>query len=79
MRFKLYSQYKLPKQKQIASNVVVNLKTRPSVRYLMREEKQRVCKLLLGSKAKPSPPKQSVAIKCQIWSENTKKKMVKSA
>ena len=34
--------------------------TRPSVKYLMREKKkflERVFKQLLGSKAKPSPPK----------------------
>ena len=34
---------------------------------------ERVCKPLLGSKAKPSPPKQSfVKFKCQIWFEITK-------
>ena len=33
---------------------------------------KRVCKLSLGSKAKPSPPKPSVKFKCQIWSEITK-------
>ena len=30
---------------------------------------ERVCKSVLGSKAKPSPPKQSVNFKCQIWSK----------
>ena len=43
--------------------------TRLSVRYVMREKKkglERVCKVLLGSKAKPLPPKQSVKFKCQI-------------
>ena len=48
----------------------------PSVRYLMRKEKEgleRVCKLLLGCNAKPLPPKQSVKFKYQIWSKLTKK------
>ena len=52
-----------------ASDVTVNYKvprlffvacigeTHPSVRYLMKKEKERVCKPLLDSKAKPSPPK----------------------
>ena len=31
------------------------------------------CKPLLGSKAKPSPPKQFVKFKCQIWFEITEK------
>ena len=34
---------------------------------------ERVCKPLLGPKAKPSPPKQSVKFKCQVWFEITKK------
>ena len=34
---------------------------------------KRGSKPLLRSKAKPSPPKQSVKCKCQIWSEITKK------
>ena len=41
----------------------------------MREEKEmlgEVCKLLLKSKAKPSPPKLPAKLKCQIWSEITK-------
>ena len=48
----------------------------PSVRYLMREERERsdrVCKPLLESKANPSPPKQSVEFKCQTWPEIIKK------
>ena len=47
-----------------------------SVRYLMRKEKkglERVCKPLLGSKAKPLPQKQYVKFKCQIWFKITKK------
>ena len=46
-----------------------------SVGYLMRDEKglERVCKPFLGSKAKLSPPKQSVTFKCRMWSENTEK------
>ena len=32
-----------------------------------------VCEQLLGSKAKPLPPKQSVKFKSQIWPEITKK------
>ena len=50
--------------------------TGPSVRYLVKEEREgleRVCKLLLESKAKPLPPKQYAKFKCQIWSEKTKK------
>ena len=34
---------------------------------------ERNCKLLLGSKAKPLPPKQSVKFKCQILLKITKK------
>ena len=34
---------------------------------------KKVCKRLLGSKAKPFSPKQSVKFTCQIWSEITKK------
>ena len=49
---------------------VCKCNTRLSVRYLMTERKrnglERVCKPLLGSKAKPSPPKQSVKFKWQI-------------
>ena len=48
-----------------------------SVRYLRREKKvndlERVCKPLLGSKAKPLPSKKSVKLKCQIRSEIGKK------
>ena len=33
----------------------------------------RVCKPLLGSKAKPLPPKQSGKVKWKMWSEITKK------
>ena len=44
--------------------------TRPSVRYLAKEE--RVRKPLLGSKAKPLPPKLYVKFECQIWSEFAK-------
>ena len=50
--------------------------TRSSVRYLTREEKKGleiVFKPLLGSKAKPSPPKLPVKFKCQIRFEITKK------
>ena len=36
-----------------------------------------VCKPLLGSKAKPLPPKQSVKFKCQIWSKIITKKLAK--
>ena len=32
-----------------------------------------VCKPLLGYKAKPSPPKQSIKFKCQIWFEIIRK------
>ena len=42
----------------------------------MREERkglERVCKLLLESKAKPLPPKQSIKFKCQKWFEIAKK------
>ena len=49
--------------------------TRPSVSYPERERKrkglERVCMLLLESKAKPLPPKQSVKFKCQMWSKIT--------
>ena len=34
---------------------------------------ERVCRPLLGSKAKPLLPKQSVKFKCKIWSKTTKK------
>ena len=34
---------------------------------------ERVCKPLLGSKAKLLPPKQFVKFKCKIWFEITKK------
>ena len=34
---------------------------------------ERVCKPLLGSKAKLLLPKQSVKLKCKIWSEITKR------
>ena len=34
---------------------------------------EKVCKPLLGSKAKPSPPKHYVKFKCQIWFRITKK------
>ena len=50
--------------------------THPSVRYLMREKRrglERVCKPILGSKAKPLAPRQSVKFGCMIWSEITKK------
>ena len=50
--------------------------TQPSVRYLMGGKRKglgRVCKPLLRFKAKPSPPKQSVKFKCQIWFKITKK------
>ena len=33
----------------------------------------KVCKPLLGSKPKPSLPKQSVKFKCKKWAEMTKK------
>ena len=57
---------------------VCKCNTHLSLRYLMREKKERfgegfVTRYLLGSKAKPSPPKQSVKLKCQIWSKITKK------
>ena len=48
---------------------------RPSVGYVMRERikgLERVCKRLLDSKAKPSPPKPSVKFKSQIWLKITK-------
>ena len=41
----------------------------------MREEKEMFgdgLQAVIGSKAKPSPPKQSVKFKCQIWSKITK-------
>ena len=51
--------------------------TRPSVRYLTREEKERFEKLFASgfykSKAKPLFPKESMKFKCQIWSEITNK------
>ena len=50
--------------------------TRPSVKYLTREKKnglEGVCKPLLGSKAKPSLPKQSLKFKCQIRFKTIKK------
>ena len=34
---------------------------------------EKVCKSLLGSKAKLLAPKQSVKLKCKAWSEITKK------
>ena len=49
---------------------------RPSVRYLTRGGKKKFgegLKPLLGSKAKPSPPKQSVKFKRQIWFEINRK------
>ena len=54
--------------------------TRLSVRYLIRAKKkglERVCKPLWKFKVKPSPPKQSVKFKCQIWCEITKKFAIK--
>ena len=36
------------------------------------EDLERVCKLSLGSKAKPLPPKQSVKFKCHMWCKITK-------
>ena len=53
------------------------IRVRPSVKYLIRKQKERLgeglqCKSLLKSKAKP-PPKQSARYKCQIWPEITKK------
>ena len=38
-----------------------------------RKSLERVCKPLLGSKAMPSPPKQSMKFECQTWLEITKK------
>ena len=48
----------------------------PSERYLMKEGKERFGESLyavLGSKAKHSPPKQSVTFKCKKWAKITKK------
>ena len=50
--------------------------TRSRVKYLVikkRENLERVCKILLEFKTKPSPPKESVKFKCQTWSEITNK------
>ena len=38
-----------------------------------RKSLERVCKSLLEPKAKPLPLKQSVKLKCEIWSKITKK------
>ena len=41
----------------------------------MREEKEMFgdgLQAVIGSKAKPSPPKQSVKFKCKVWSKITK-------
>ena len=49
--------------------------TCPTVMYLMSKKKkslEMVCKPLLRSKAKPSPPKQSVKFIRQIWFKITK-------
>ena len=51
--------------------------TRPSVRYLMREEKERFREGLQAVKAKPLPSKQSGKFKCQIWFKITKKIAIK--
>ena len=47
--------------------------TRPGVRGLMIEKKYRIFKPLLESKAKPSPPEQSVKFECKITKKLAKK------